>query len=169
MRCAGLIFIKNPFTTLGQRYWIVRALRNFTSKPNRTNLDIFDYLSENEDWWETCQSKQDCNLLKKLRWSTLGYHHNWDTKQYTEEAKNEFPEDLSHLTQFIGTVLGYKDYSPEAAIVNFYHMNSTLSGHTDHSENDLEAPLISIRYLLNKINFLPNIFIVVLDKLQFSC
>ena len=36
-------------------------------------------------------------------------------------------------------------FSAEAAIVNFYHLDSTLSGHTDHSERDLSLPLLSIR------------------------
>lgn len=76
----GLIVIKNPFTADGQRYWIVRSLSSYTRKPNRTNLDVFNYIKENEEWWETCQLNNNFELLKKLRWVTLGYHHNWDTK-----------------------------------------------------------------------------------------
>ncbi len=35
----------------------------------------------------------------------------------------------------------------EAAIVNYYHMNSTLCAHTDHSEYDaLTKPLISFSF-----------------------
>ena len=37
-------------------------------------------------------------------------------------------------------------FNPEAAIVNYYHLDSSLSGHTDHSEKDLTQPLLSIRY-----------------------
>ena len=33
----------------------------------------------------------------------------------------------------------------EAAIVNYYHLDSTLSGHRDQSEMDLSIPLLSIR------------------------
>lgn len=29
--------------------------------------------------------------------------------------------------------------------MNYYQLGATLSGHTDHSEDDLTAPLISIR------------------------
>ena len=36
-------------------------------------------------------------------------------------------------------------FVPEAAIVNYYHLDSTLSGHTDHSEKDLSIPLLSVR------------------------
>jgi alkylated DNA repair protein alkB homolog 1 len=35
----------------------------------------------------------------------------------------------------------------EAAIVNYYHMNSTLCAHTDHSECDaLSKPLLSVSF-----------------------
>lgn len=37
-------------------------------------------------------------------------------------------------------------FAPEAAIINYYHMDSTLSGHTDQSELDHTAPLVSVRY-----------------------
>ena len=36
-------------------------------------------------------------------------------------------------------------FTPEAAIINYYHMDSTLSGHTDQSELDHTAPLVSTR------------------------
>lgn len=66
-------------------------------------------------------------------------------KVYSEESKNDFPDDLQHLSRFIANLLGYNNFNAEAAIVNFYHMNSTLSGHTDHSEKNLDAPLLSFR------------------------
>jgi hypothetical protein len=31
--------------------------------------------------------------------------------------------------------------------VNYYHMDSTLSGHTDNSEQNKEAPLFSFRWI----------------------
>lgn len=77
----GLIFIKNPFTPNGQRYWISRCLRDFSKKPNKLNIDIHNLLRDDEHWWEVCCTDiTRSELLKKLRWSTLGYHHNWDTK-----------------------------------------------------------------------------------------
>ncbi|XP_037301934.1 nucleic acid dioxygenase ALKBH1-like [Manduca sexta] len=133
----GLILIKNPFTSIGQRYWIRKCLEIYPRKPNKVNIDI--ELSLN-DWWQECFKNGECNkqLTKKLRWTTLGYHHNWDTKVYTEENKTPFPEDLSELSDVVAKYLGYSSFRAEAAIVNYYHMNSTLSGHTDHSEVNLE-------------------------------
>jgi len=46
----------------------------------------------------------------------------------------------------VSRAIGCGDFSAEAAIVNFYHMDSTLSGHTDHSEPDKKAPLFSFRF-----------------------
>ncbi|KAJ8968900.1 hypothetical protein NQ317_008837 [Molorchus minor] len=142
----GLIFIRNPFTGIGQRYWTVRCLRDYSRKPNKTNIDAFDLLANNIDWWDICQNNSDGKLLNKLRWVTLGYHHNWDTKMYSDENRGEFPKDLHEMTVYLAEILGFSHYSPEAAIVNYYHMDSTLSGHTDHSEQNIEAPLFSYSF-----------------------
>lgn len=65
---------------------------------------------------------------------------------YCESAKSEFPSDLSQLSKTIIKLLRFpEEFTAEAAIVNFYHPSSTLSGHTDHSEYNLSAPLLSIR------------------------
>lgn len=81
-----------------------------------------------------------------MRWTTLGYHHDWDTKVYSEDMKNQFPQDLSDLTKFFAEALGFENYSAEAAIVNYYPIGTTLAGHTDHSEANLEAPLFSFSF-----------------------
>ena len=33
---------------------------------------------------ESRATDYDSFILQKLRWATLGYHHNWDTKVYPE-------------------------------------------------------------------------------------
>ncbi|XP_049874946.1 nucleic acid dioxygenase ALKBH1 [Pectinophora gossypiella] len=141
----GLIIIRNPFTTAGQRYWIRKCLEVYPRKPHKRNIDIE---TDIEDWWAECFENDTCNRLlqKKLRWTTLGYHHNWDTKVYSEENKAEFPADLAELSDIVAQYLGYTSFKAEAAIVNYYHMDSTLSAHTDHSEVNLEAPLLSFSF-----------------------
>lgn len=78
-RHPGLLYIRNPFTSLGQRYWVRKCLEEYSKKPSKTNIDIEVDL---KDWWSSCFKDGSCNrqLQKKLRWCTLGYHHNWDTK-----------------------------------------------------------------------------------------
>lgn len=146
----GLIFIRNPFTIRGQRYWITRCLKDYPKAPHAVNLNkkYFDEVVIN-DWWKILQQTQDVNerlrLKNGMRWTTLGYHHDWDTKIYTEEKRHKFPDDLAKLNQYFAHVLNLGDYSAEAAIVNFYPLGTTLAGHTDHSEKNLDAPLFSIR------------------------
>lgn len=65
----GLIFIKNPFQQAGIEYWITQAFERYWHYPNPTNVK--------ENINPECG---DDFFLQKLRWATLGYHHNWDTK-----------------------------------------------------------------------------------------
>ncbi|XP_029039227.2 nucleic acid dioxygenase ALKBH1 [Osmia bicornis bicornis] len=144
----GLIIIKNPFNSRAQRYWIIQALKYYSRKPSKLNLDAHDLLKEDELWWDVCfgQSKRAKQLIPKLRWATLGYHHNWETKLYSETNKTEMPANLSLLASVLAQSLGYTNFKAEAAIVNYYRMNSTLGGHVDQSEIDTDAPLISISF-----------------------
>ncbi|XP_011505640.1 PREDICTED: alkylated DNA repair protein alkB homolog 1 [Ceratosolen solmsi marchali] len=143
----GLILLQNPFTAKGQQEWIIKCLKEYTEKPNITNIDAHGLLSNNETWWDTCfgtMPRKD--LLSRLRWTTLGYHHNWDTKHYSENLKSKMPNDLKDLIEYLARILGFQEFKAEAAIINYYKMNSTLAGHTDHSEAYLEAPLFSISF-----------------------
>ena len=66
-------------------------------------------------------------------------------QEYREEDYTPFPADLAILAQHVVQVLGFCHFQAEAGIINYYHLDSTLAGHTDHSELDHDAPLISIR------------------------
>lgn len=72
---------------------------------------------------------------------------------YSEDNKGVLPTDLSDLTKILAYNLGYTDFNPQAAIINYYHIDSTLSGHTDHSEVNLTAPLFSVRYDKSIVHF----------------
>lgn len=148
-QCEGFIVIPNPFEPKYQRYWIERCLLDFPKKPNRTNLDA--HMERPSQVWHQCM-KDDSpdlgkeSLLMKLRWATLGYQYEWNTKEYFADRVQAFPKDLHHICSYIAAVLGYSAYSSEAGIVNFYRMESTLMGHTDVSELDKAAPLISFSF-----------------------
>ncbi|GAN07187.1 alpha-ketoglutarate-dependent dioxygenase alkb-like [Mucor ambiguus] len=99
-------------------------------------------------------------MLKKQRWVTLGYQYHWGTKKYNLEDPIPIPSDISDLmkavvkaTEDIGcqdAEIPWKnqyrgaDFKPEAGIINFYQLQSTLMGHVDQSEINMEAPLISM-------------------------
>ncbi|VEN55051.1 unnamed protein product [Callosobruchus maculatus] len=134
----GLLIIKNPFTLDGQRMWVIKCLKDYSKKPNKRNLDA---LMDIDEWAKAQDNKE---IAGKLCWVTLGYHHNWDSKVYSDNEKGHFPYDLKGMVEHTAKALGYNNFQAEAAIINYYHMDSTLSGHTDHSEINLEAPLFSI-------------------------
>jgi len=85
----------------------------------------------------------------QCRWSAVSPSFAlWFLQIYRKEAYSKFPPDLASLANdIISCVLGRNKMVAEAAIVNYYHQDSCLSGHTDHSEFDLQAPLVSIRWL----------------------
>jgi alkylated DNA repair protein alkB family protein 1 len=68
-------------------------------------------------------------------------------QHYRADHHCPMPDELVLLCRHVAATIGYPHYDPQAAIVNYYHMDSTLAGHTDHSEFDLHSPLISIRYV----------------------
>ncbi|KAH8293381.1 hypothetical protein KR044_011160, partial [Drosophila immigrans] len=147
----GLLLIRNPFTLSGQRYWIARSLRDYSRPPNVSNLDETKFSAAAlSDWWQELQHCDDVMLASRLkvamRWTTLGYHHNWDTKVYDEAMHSTFPADLDMLCQSFCQALGYSDFTPQAAIVNYYPIGTCLSGHTDHSELNHAAPLFSYSF-----------------------
>ncbi|XP_071080477.1 nucleic acid dioxygenase ALKBH1-like [Haliotis cracherodii] len=147
----GFVVIRNPFEVGFQRYWIKRCLQDYHLPPNVTNLDphlersltarIFDDFAKQDR-----EELQKDDLLMRLRWVTLGYHYDWTAKKYYADKHSEFPADLSVLSCCITEALGYTNFKPEAAIVNYYHMDSTLAGHTDHSEFHKQAPLLSVSF-----------------------
>ncbi|XP_065584536.1 nucleic acid dioxygenase ALKBH1-like [Artemia franciscana] len=125
----GLLLVKGCFTVDGETYWASQCLYSYPLSPSKTNigtLDMADY--------------------QRLRWATIGYHHDWDTKVYRDDNRSHFPPDLKRLIEKLAEILGFYNFVAEAGIINYYHMNSTLSGHTDHSELNKDAPLFSISF-----------------------
>ncbi|CAF0936700.1 unnamed protein product [Didymodactylos carnosus] len=131
----GLYIISNPFTQEGQQQWIKKCLNDYP-----TNQKYLSNLPEHVD--------RSPLFNDKLRWLTLGYHYDWTQKTYSKQNYTPLPEDLELLSKIIIQKFNptEKYYYPEAVIVNYYHLNSTLCGHTDHSEENLDRPLISISF-----------------------
>lgn len=134
---SNVYLIKNPFKPIAQRYWIVKCLKDYTKYPNRNNLLEHQFDKETiQNFWEIFTNSNLDEIAKKklkkaFRWTTLGYHYDWTNKIYNESWKNEFPGDLAELMTRIALVLNFENYRAEAAIVNFYPIGTTLSGHKD--------------------------------------
>lgn len=102
-------------------------------------------------------------MVRKLRWITLGYQYHWPTKTYHLNRRYPFPEYISELTKAVVTAvenIGYdngnegeawlnqykgSDFAAEAGVINYYQYRDTLMGHVDRSELNMEAPLVSLR------------------------
>ena len=74
----GLVFISNVFSKDDQLYWASKCLKDYSSDTYKRNIDHPSLNISVSNWWE--ESQRDKSLEDKLRWSTLGYHHDWETK-----------------------------------------------------------------------------------------
>ncbi|XP_022694322.1 nucleic acid dioxygenase ALKBH1-like isoform X1 [Varroa jacobsoni] len=143
----GLLLVPKAFTPEGLHRWTHRSLLDFPERPNVTNLETLPAsVTRRIGESRVLNVVLDVELRKKLRWTTLGYHHDWNSKVYDLANYTTFPSDLARCAAvFAEQVAGYAyEYQAEAAIVNYYPVGTTLSGHVDHSEEDLSAPLVSI-------------------------
>ncbi|KAH0620459.1 hypothetical protein JD844_020958 [Phrynosoma platyrhinos] len=151
----GFIFIPDPFLPGCQRHWVKQCLKQYSQKPNICNLDMHMSSQETTDLWGKSQhqlrnkssSKQGPrSLLEKLRWVTLGYHYNWNTKKYSADHYTPFPSDLAFLSEQVAKACGFPGFQAEAGILNYYHFDSSLGIHVDESELDHSQPLLSFSF-----------------------
>ncbi|GAA6078965.1 nucleic acid dioxygenase ALKBH1 [Tachysurus ichikawai] len=149
----GFLFISNPFLPGSQHYWVKQCMKTYTQKPNVCNLDMHMSPVETENIWEKSvdgirkkSQREPRTLLEKLRWVTLGYHYNWDTKTYSPEHCTPFPEDLHCLSHTVASACGFPGFSAEAGILNYYRSDSSLGIHVDESELDHNPPLVSFSF-----------------------
>eukprot|EP00062_Callorhinchus_milii_P020103 gi/632975459/ref/XP_007904240.1/ PREDICTED: alkylated DNA repair protein alkB homolog 1 [Callorhinchus milii] len=151
----GFMFIVDPFLPGWQRYWTKRCLKTYPRKPNICNLDLHMSTEETQDLWERSKEqlrrkrpgkREGKSLLEKLRWVTLGYHYNWDTKRYSANHYTAFPSELAHLSERVAAACGFQQFKAEAGILNYYHFDSSLGIHVDESELDHSKPLLSFSF-----------------------
>ena len=95
----GIHLIRNPFKEEGISYWTLRCLKDFSASRNNLKNETI--------WWNQVQT--DSKVTDKLRWATLGFHHDWDTKVYTEQGKDReayrtLVESLVQMTTFISRI-----------------------------------------------------------------
>ncbi|KAM9840496.1 nucleic acid dioxygenase ALKBH1 [Aulostomus maculatus] len=150
----GFIFIRNPFLSGTQPFWVKQCLKTYTQKPNVCNLDLYMSPTDTQDIWGSsvhglsgpAGKTEPKTLLKQLRWVTLGYHYNWDTKTYSANHYTPFPADLHLLSYQVTTACGFPGFNAEAGILNYYKSDSSLGIHVDESELDHSCPLLSLSF-----------------------
>ncbi|XP_003747220.1 alpha-ketoglutarate-dependent dioxygenase abh1 [Galendromus occidentalis] len=140
----GLLFVPAAFSPEGLHRLTHSCLYDYPERPNVTNLEVLPASTTKR--LGSVKVALDDELRKKLRWATLGYHHDWNTKVYNMEHFSRFPFELAQCAAvFAEKVARYEyQYRAEAAIVNYYPIGMTLAGHVDQSEEDQTAPLVSI-------------------------
>lgn len=63
----GLIYIRNPFTIRGQRYWIGRCLQDYPKAPHAVNLNGKYFNKEIiDDWWHSLQKVNQTGDEKEM-------------------------------------------------------------------------------------------------------
>jgi len=102
-------------------------------------------------------------LIRKMRWITLGYQYHWPSKTYHFDQNAPFPKELCVLSKAVveavesvagpGSPWHYsaEEFVAEAGVVNYYQLKDRLMGHVDRSELNKDAPLVSFRYLNERL------------------
>ncbi|ETN74922.1 putative alkylated DNA repair protein AlkB [Necator americanus] len=128
----GLYIIPNALREDAVELWLQRTFK-YAEPPNITNLTAHG-----------TSPKSDVlkNAGKSLRWTTLGVHYNWDTKEYPLTG-DALPSELVQFADVVTRALRLGPMYADATIVNYYPPKSTLSPHVDRSER-IGAPLVSL-------------------------
>ena len=145
----GFYFIPGALSTQKQAVWAHRSLSEYAQPPNYSNLGLL----QSNIWLDHCASNQtdqstnsSASSLAKLRWITLGYHYNWTTNIYesTADRISPFPEEIRDLCKLHASWCGDETFDPQAGIINYYHVNSSMmKAHQDESEFTFDEPILS--------------------------
>ena len=137
----GFVVIPGALDIEQQAFWCHECLSTYNIRSSSVSnvKDLKDY-----PWDTLVSSGQISKDLNDMRWLTLGYHFDWNNRQYHEDKRSPIPSNLSTLGRHIATAVECYDFKSEAAIVNFYRKKSRMGGHKDDLEPDQTAPVISI-------------------------
>lgn len=173
-RIPGLVILPHILSPDTQRRLVMQIMQEYARSPNKCNLDAHYTLPEQGLWnmlesdaslGTTTTFSDDQNasisikdMLKRMRWTTVGYQYDWSTKTYPSEQSTHLPPDLVDMTRAIVScidgattdhasipIYAYPGdhYLPEAGVINYYHLKDTLTAHVDQSELNMDAPLVS--------------------------
>jgi alkylated DNA repair protein alkB family protein 1 len=88
----GFVIITGALSPEHQLYWARRCLKDYSAPPSRRNIDTVS--PEVDGDWFAEAAHGGSGVTDKLRWATMGYHHNWDTKVgigFFEQHMNSYP------------------------------------------------------------------------------
>lgn len=157
----GFLYICSALPLATQHSLVHTTLAEYMRPPNACNLDsVYELppvglvnslakgsahlLHKPSNTLHTHDTAQLHRLIRKMRWTTLGLQYDWTTKTYPPHGSCPFPADLAALATTLAQAAGFPEFRPEAAIINMYQLTDTLTGHVDRSEQNMDAPLLSI-------------------------
>lgn len=155
----GFCMLPGAVPAAEQPYWLEQAFGEYMRPPNASNLDaLYGGLPAcglHRHPAETVAvlprgaaaplSLDRMALLRRVRWTTLGYQYDWTAKAYDFAARPAaFPPALAALAARLAQAAGFAGFRAEAGIVNYYQLADTLTSHVDRSELNMAAPLLSL-------------------------
>eukprot|EP00667_Euglena_gracilis_P019958 EG_transcript_21494 len=147
----GFYFLQNPFAEAEQLHFTERCLCEYPRPPNPTNITNLARIDGRLP--PELPRNTPLAFTPDLRWATIGYHHNWDTRVYDPSHHSPVPPDLERLAGDLAQALVRATGQPlphafkaEAGIINWYNKDSTLAGHVDDSEICLHNPIVTVSF-----------------------
>lgn len=86
------------------------------------------------------------DLIKKIRWSSMGIYYDWEKKAYDKSIVSEIPAVIERASQEISESICKVKFSPETAVINYYQKKDRIMAHIDRYEEDMTKPLISYSF-----------------------
>jgi alkylated DNA repair protein alkB family protein 1 len=142
----GFYFIRNALDERQQWTFVRRCLLSYAQPPNVSNVDAITGQPQHDLFRRSLKSREAHALLQRLRWVTLGYQYDWTARKYHREHHVPFPPELFSESRRLASLVGVGDYRAEAAIVNFYHLDTQLCGHLDDVEERQDVPIVSMSF-----------------------
>ncbi|KAH9386928.1 alkylated DNA repair protein alkB-like protein 1 [Nematocida major] len=85
-------------------------------------------------------------IIKKIRWASLGIYYDWEEKAYAQKAVSPMPRVVDEVCQEISQEICRVRFVPETAVVNYYQKKDRIMSHIDRYEEDMTKPLISFSF-----------------------
>ncbi|KAI5190012.1 alkylated DNA repair protein alkB-like protein 1 [Nematocida minor] len=85
-------------------------------------------------------------LIKKIRWSSIGIYYDWELKAYDKSIVSEIPHVILETSKEISEKICKVSFTPETAVINYYQEKDRIMSHIDRYEEDMSKPLISYSF-----------------------
>ncbi|KAI5180406.1 alkylated DNA repair protein alkB-like protein 1 [Nematocida sp. AWRm80] len=96
---------------------------------------------------EGCYLIRGIDLIKKIRWSSIGIYYDWEKKAYDKTIIAEIPPVINDISKEISSkICKIPNYIPETAVINYYQKKDRIMAHIDRYEEDMSKPLISYSF-----------------------